>query len=391
MSFKSKKKILFCLRDFNHGGIPSCLLQLLRLFDHERYEVEIYCGDQSGVYKEPFKEFNVLPQDALMWLLMSNYRKLFGWKKWAAIAVKITRHGLRKLGFDLYDWYISRTAQKLSGRGVDIAISFAEGFPCQLVSLIKVPKRLTWVHCEYDWVSPCEDIEQEEKRYAKFDKIVCVANRTKDAFCSVFPSLLQRTCVIHNVMDVERIKNMANDTSLMDERFFCHGKKILSVGRVCWQKNFEIIPHIAKKLPDGITWFILGSGPDNETAVVSSEIRKSRMGHKVIMLGATANPYCYMKCADALVVTSRYESYPTIVNEAKIVGTPVVCRNFSSADEIMGDGCGYICSDDRLHEGIITMLSNVNIYNEIKYILSGFEYDNDVLLNSIYTLIDAHE
>lgn len=241
---QKKKKILFCLRDFNHGGIPSCLLQLLRLFDHERYEVEIYCGDQRGVYKEPFKEFNVLPQDLLMWLLMSNYRKLVGWKKWVAIAVKIARHGLKKLGFDLYDWYTSVTAAQLSQRGYQVVISFAEGFPCQLVSQMNVPLRLTWVHCEYDWVSPIEDRKLELTRYLKFDCIVCVSSRTKKSFDTAFPTLSSRTCVIHNVMDVERIKSMSMMDEDLDDIFNKSSKRILSVGRVCWQKNFDAIPSI---------------------------------------------------------------------------------------------------------------------------------------------------
>lgn len=385
---QKKKKILFCLRDFNHGGIPSCLLQLLRLFDHERYEVEIYCGDQRGVYKEPFKEFNVLPQDLLMWLLMSNYRKLVGWKKWVAIAVKIARHGLKKLGFDLYDWYTSVTAAQLSQRGYQVVISFAEGFPCQLVSQMNVPLRLTWVHCEYDWVSPIEDRKLELTRYLKFDCIVCVSSRTKKSFDTAFPTLSSRTCVIHNVMDVERIKSMSMMDEDLDDIFNKSSKRILSVGRVCWQKNFDAIPSIMGGVEDGVTWFILGAGPDEEVAIVKEQIREHNMESRVIMLGSKSNPYCYIKEADLLVLTSRYESYPTVVNEAKILGTPIVCRDFSSACEIMGENSGMVLPVERLHEGINELLSHGNKYQHIKEKLKSYKYDNSKYLEAIYRLID---
>ena len=390
---QKKKKILFCLRDFNHGGIPSCLLQLLRLFDHERYEVEVYCGDQTGVYGEPFKEFNVLPQDTLMWLLMSNYRKLSGWKKWAAIAVKMARHGLRKLGFDLYDWYIAKTAQKLSRRGVEVAISFAEGFPCHLGSLISVPRRLTWVHCEYDWVSPCEDLKLELTRYSSFDKIVCVSKRTKEAFDNVFPSLSSKTVTVKNVVDVERIKNLSSQDSNLEKEFFDVPIRILSVGRVCWQKQFEVIPQIMKSVSQKIDckWFIVGGGPDDEVETVTREIIKQGMQERVIMLGPRSNPYAYMRNSDVLVVPSRYESYPTVVNESKIVGTPVVCNDFSSVHEIMDENCGVVTTIDNMANSLIGLLDSTVALKRIKSNIKQFRYDNQPIIEKIYSLIDSDD
>lgn len=390
---QNKKKVLFCLRDFNHGGVPSCLLQLLRLFDYSRYDVEVYCGDQSGVYKESFKEFNVLPQDMLMWLLMSNYRKLRGLKKCAAIAVKMIRHGFKKLGLDLYDWYIAKTAQKLSRRGVEVAISFAEGFPCHCVSQMSTPRKLTWVHCEYDWVSPCDDSRLELARYSSFDKIVCVSKRTKEAFDNVFPTLAGKTVTVNNVVDIERIKNHSSQDSHIEKRFMEAPIRILSVGRVCWQKQFDAIPQIMKEVSLKIDskWFIIGGGPDFEVETVKQEIIKHGMQEYVYMLGPKSNPYAYMKHADVLVVPSRYESYPTVVNESKIVGTPIVCNDFSSVYEIMDDNCGVISTIDKMSDSIVSILLDKKKMERIKNYLLSFSYDNQSIMEKIYKCINKND
>ena len=65
-----KKRILFCIRDFNLGGIPKSLENLLSLIDKDKYDITVFCAWQDGYYKHVFDKYSVLPQDKLLyWFL----------------------------------------------------------------------------------------------------------------------------------------------------------------------------------------------------------------------------------------------------------------------------------------------------------------------------------
>lgn len=386
-----KKKILFCVRDFAHGGIPRCLQQLLLKIDVEKYDINVYCGDQSGIYKNAFSNATILKESLLMWLLMTNYRKQSGWRKIAAIAIKLLRYALLKLNFDLFDWKIKWDARKLSNYNYDAYIAFSEGFPTKLISWVSRPNKFVWIHCDYDWVSPYENREEELNYYNCFDNIVCVSAFTKNAFDRAFPTLSERTLVIYNVIDVDRIKSLSKENEEIDKRYDTNCFTIISVGRICYQKQFEVIPKIAHVLKENglnFKWYIIGIGPDSEMETVIKELDKYGIEDSVILLGPKNNPYPYMKLADLFVLTSRYESYPTVINESKIVGTPIVSTNFSSAYEIMNEDCGLVYPVEKLHLGIIKMKENQELYQLIKNKLAEFKYDNASLLKQIYALID---
>ena len=81
-----KKKVLFCIRDFNHGGIPKSLSSLLSIIDKDKYDITLFCAFQQGYYKSVFSQYNVLPQDKLLYWFCVNYKSLSGIKKVLAFA-----------------------------------------------------------------------------------------------------------------------------------------------------------------------------------------------------------------------------------------------------------------------------------------------------------------
>lgn len=385
-----RKKILFCIRDFAHGGIPKCLQQLLTLIDTSKYEIDLFCGYQEGVYKGQMPNCNVIPQDWLFWAFMANYRKQKGVVRYVAIAIKTIRSLLKRVGFDWYEFHIKQMAKRLQKRNYDTYVAYSEGFPTQLCSYVNSQHKICWIHCDYDWVaSAVEDLGKELSFYSSFERIIPVSKATEDAFCRTFPQLAARTMVINNVIDIDSIKlRISQPLDSCDSAYFSKDRfSILSVGRICYQKHFELIPITARKLKErGLMfhWSIVGIGPDNELQSVVNEIELQNVSDCVSLLGPKTNPYNYMNQSDLFVVTSRYESYPTVINEAKIAGTPIVSTNFNAVNEIMDERYGLIVPVEQLADAIEKMMIDKGYYSQIKDNLSTFEYSNDAILNQIY-------
>ena len=66
----------------------------------------------------------------------------------------------------------------------------------------------------------------------------------------------------------------------------------------------------------------------------------------IIFLGKKKNPYPYFKISDYLILTSEYEGFPVVYNEAKILNLPVITTNVSDSETIIGNNYGIIISKD---------------------------------------------
>ena len=82
----------------------------------------------------------------------------------------------------------------------------------------------------------------------------------------------------------------------------------------------------------------------------------------VHLVGNRENPYPYMKKADLFALQSNYEGRPVVVDEAIIIGTPVLVTNFESAKEQVKEEYGYVIEMDE-----------EKIYNKIKDIITNPE------------------
>ncbi|WP_170369544.1 glycosyltransferase family 4 protein [Ruegeria arenilitoris] len=103
------------------------------------------------------------------------------------------------------------------------------------------------------------------------------------------------------------------------------GNRLVAVGRLDPQKGFDLLidamSEIIQKNPDA-RLTIFGEGPER----AALEAQRDRLGLQgVISLpGASDTPGAWMKGADILVFSSRFEGFPNVVAEATVAGLPVV-------------------------------------------------------------------
>lgn len=387
-----KKRVLFCIENYQHGGITKALENIISLIDMEIYDVGIFVVNQeNGPYKKIFSQYIKYPSDSLLNAFCTNYRKHSGLKRLALFAIKSTRKIIAKSGFDIFHHRLKNWARRISADKYDCVIAFAEGYITDFVSKIEGHK-VAWIHIDYKrYLSYVNNID-ETQIYDKFDAIIIPSKFSSLSFLDIFPQFTDRVKVIPNVIDTCSIKTKANKSYNIDPRFNNDSCRIISVGRICYEKRFFEIPSIAKKLKlKGLNfkWYIIGDGSEIETGILTDSINQHSVNDCVITLGRKDNPYPYIAQSDILVSTSLSETFSYVVFEAKTLGTPIVCADFGTAPEIL-----------RLDEGIITPIQNMDtaifeILSENKNKLTAFNknlqkyaYDNNIIMNKIYTIFN---
>ncbi|MEE1090067.1 MAG: glycosyltransferase [Paludibacteraceae bacterium] len=369
------KKVLICLRDFKQGGIPRCLQSLLMNIDEKKYSIDLVCLYPYGPYRGEMMNCNVVREDRVVSGLL-EFSKVKGFVNCLrggylrGILLKGLRVGLKKIvGIDILCKRIDLWVESLGE--YDVAIAYAEGLPAYFVKKTDAKKKLVWIHNDYDWISSAGDGTD----FYVFDKICGVSEATSCAFERYRPDLRDKVGTIYNFINEDYIRGKAeecaNDLRAEDGEFV-----LCSIGRVCNQKRFEIIPAIARELKEtglSFRWYIIGDGPQDEVAVLNREIERCGVQDVVIKLGAQDNPYKYLAKADLYVLTSRYESYPTVVNEALILNVPVVSVNIPSAYEMIELGVnGEIVAVEDMTKMIQRFIEDREFYLQHK----GFEFHN---------------
>lgn len=140
------------------------------------------------------------------------------------------------------------------------------------------------------------------------------------------------------------------DSALLQkiEQYDNTSKKIISVGRLGYQKNFERLIDIAESVfkdNNDWIWDIYGEGPDR--VKLEKLINDKNLENRVILRGQVGNLYdCYNEYA-FIVMTSRYEGFPMTLLEGAAKGLPMVSFDIPTGpNEIIHDGeNGFLCKD----------------------------------------------
>lgn len=380
-----KTKVLFCIADFKQGGIPRCLQSLLMNVDVNRCSVDVLCLSQQGPYRGQMPNCNVLKEDFIISQLMVHSKKVKNWMKFLpALGIKVLRSvGLKVLGKDL----LIERLKILGSRCVhyDVAIAYAEGLPSKVIEQVDAKKKLVWIHNDYAYEGAIGGGKITD--FQNFNKICCVSKSTELSFQKLYPEWADKTMTLHNLINEDYIWQQSL-LSFQDDMFVTDCFTIMSIGRVCAQKQFHVIPQIAaalKKAGVKFRWYILGGGPENEVAVVKQNIEQEKVDDRVILLGEKENPYQYLKNADLFVLTSLYESYPTVINEARVLNVPIVANSIPPIYEMLSDDEAVIVPNEDMAEAIKKLINDSEQYELLKS--KRYVNKNREIMDSFYALM----
>ena len=378
------KTLLFIIPSLKTGGTNA---SLDALYSHlkEDYNISVFAiSHQPRDHNYLFDEV-LMPQDGVLSLLYSDYSKQKGIHKLYAFFCKILQSLLRIVGVDLGMFYARRVIKRLENQNhYNHIVAYQEGYATKFSSLFSNPNKIAWIHCNYDTYLP--QGKSEEAIYNRFEKIVCVSEYTASVFKRRYPALSEKVLAIHNMIDEERIKKLA-ETQIDDSRFVTNITALLSAGRFSTVKRFRDIPRVAlelKKRGLQFVWYILGpQDGSNEYAAFWANMEKYGVQDCVKWLGGKSNPYPYFKASDVYVCLSESEACPMVFKEAKMFGLPIVTTDFPSAYEFIHEKEGVITTIEELPLAITKVveltINNTILFNEI---------DEQSVIQRLKTLFD---
>ena len=147
-----------------------------------------------------------------------------------------------------------------------------------------------------------------------------------------------------------------------------HSKKLISVGRLAYQKNFQILIDIAEKLltkHEDWNWHIYGDG--EQRAELESLIFDKGLVDRVVLMGNVTDIYERYNQYAAIVMTSRWEGFPMVLIEAAAKGLPMVSFDISTGPkEIIDDGVnGFLVLRDDV-DGMVAKLETLINDDELR-------------------------
>ena len=279
----------------------------------------------------------------------------------------------------------------IRSRKYDVVIANKEGLCMKLVATMRAEKKLAWVHVDYNhcyWTRGSFAAPDEVKCMQRFDHVVCVSEAAADGIRNVIgdPGNL---CVKYNPVDYTGILKKAEEAS----RISRDEKKPLfvAVGRMVDVKNYTTLAKVCARLCREFDFEVWIVGDGNQREEVERILAEENCSC-VKILGMQSNPYQYMKKADCLVSTSLGESYGLVIQEALVLGIPVLSTRCAAIEECLDTKFGMIvdCNEEAIEQGMRSILENPECIENYKAAIEK-EYDKEALwekrLNEIEDLI----
>lgn len=365
-----KKKILFMVSSMNIGGVEKSLLSLLSVIPKDKYDITVLTLEKKGGFLDYIPSYITVEETAwfkeikpiIMESPQRTIKKYLKENKVFKIPTFIYSYYKSKNTDNRYIYYknILKSIPENEGE-YDVAIAYAgptEIIDAYITHKVKAKKKIGWVHFDISKHKINEKLY--ENLYEKFDKIFTVSNEANKKLNEIIPSTVNKSEVLLNIISKELINEMAKEDINFDNEF--NGIKIVTVGRLSKEKGQDLAIKALANLKKGgykVRWYCVGEGNSREE--YESLIKDNKLEEDFILLGATPNPYPYIKNSDIYVQTSRHEGYCLTLAEAKCLCKPIVTTNFTGAYEQIEHGIN----------GLIVPLNEDYIYKNVKYIMDN--------------------
>lgn len=394
-----KKSILFVIDSLDCAGAEKSLVTLLSLMDYSRFTVDLMLFSHGSILEKLVPEqvnilkplnystFAVKPiNQSLKESFCKMDFKMFTSRIKYSTAIRLNKY--RNSQKARVYWQSVNSVIENNPKIYDVAISYAQGVPTFYVAeKVKAKKKLAWINVSYRLTR--KDKVFQKKYYDKYDKMVGVSESTKEIFLETFPEYRNKMEVIYDINNPQFISGMADIGDGYEDYF--DGVRILTIGRLARQKGYDIALEACKKLIEkGINfrWYVLGKGPLEEE--IQTYVVNNDLCDHFILLGVKANPYPYIKQSDIYVQTSKFEGFGLAIAEARMLNIPVVTTNFDAVyNQMVQNKNGLVVNMDSesVANGIINLISNLNLRNEIIEYLKLEKKGNVEEIKKFYNLV----
>jgi len=359
------KKILICANNLCVGGIEKSLINLLKQINYNNFEIDLMLESFSG------ELINELPKN-----------------------INIIEYHVYNLKNKLIQKLLNYTNQlkwslKYKNK-YDTSICYATySYAANKISRISSKNRIMYIHSDYTKLYNESDLKQffNTRNLNNFNKIIFVSNESKDNLIKYYPSIVDKTQVINNIINIDEIKEKSKFQ--IKETFNKENIYLLFIGRLEEEsKNIstqlKLINDLKKDIPN-IKLYLVGDGPNKEDYI--EYIKTNKLENYIKILGQKENPYPYIKNADYVLLTSNYEGYPVIFNESLVLKTDIISTiKISDEYTCIGKNFGHLLSNR--YDKTLQELKNILINKKHKKINIDIEGINKKRLRKIEELLN---
>lgn len=351
-----RKRILFILPSLSIGGLERVQITIANALAKRGHSVTVMTFDKGDdlvgelnssvqfIYKRPkYERLKHIPK----------IRYYFDDGLWETRATPRA----------LYEYYVGKEKY-------DVEIAFFRGRSVKIISgsTDRNSVKLAWVHSDYRYCGGVsanfKSINDVKEAYKHFNKIIAVSNQAKESFRDTIGDIFDIR-VIYNMLPYEEIIEKAKQPCIVTKRRFT----AIVVGRLQEVKGIDRLLSAIKQIDNEkitLDLWIVGDGP--ECRHLKDMVERNGMTN-IQFLGMQANPYPFIKNADLLICSSRFEGYNLTVAEALILGVPVLSTKCTGPVEILNNGkYGLIVenSTEGIEDGLKRMVTNKNLYQHYK-------------------------
>ncbi|MHB9011466.1 MAG: glycosyltransferase family 4 protein [Ignavibacteriaceae bacterium] len=297
------KKILHISPDFNYScGVSKYVFSLLNGFSHNE-SYRIFFITNGGDALDKLKGINLSPQ-------IINFSR--GIKNIFNILpnIKVLRDFCLKNEIDI----------------IHTHHRYPEFLAYLISKKIKV-KTITTVH----------SLVKGKNRFSfKSDKIIAVSNSVKSMLIDNYKVPDEKIVMMYNCL--EQLDSYSLQTELnirADLGIPSSGKIILFLGRITKMKGVDILIKafkILRKRNQNLYLLIAGSVYDSSLNKLLRDIP-----NEIKLLGSIENPYTYYSIADIVVLPSRMDSFPYVMQEAGLLKVPFIGSRTGGIEEFIDD------------------------------------------------------
>ena len=365
-------KILFKSGSTMMGGLEKVQIEYINfLVEQEKYQIKIVIENDNGKDNalEKYINSNVTYLKDYNYILeIKNLRENRKKSLWSRIKYNLAITKEKKYADNKF-------LQIYKEYKPDIVIDFDSSLT-KIIDKLNSSKNLVWIHSSIkNWKKKKSKIDRFVDRISKYSKIICICKEMKEDLINLKNELKNKVDFLYNPIDFDRIKKLSNEDFSEEDKKLLKDKFLLSIARLdCVPKDFETLfkaYEIAKKDGYDGKLYIIGDGPDKDKVEKLKEANLYK--EDILLLGRKENPYNWLKKADKLILSSRYEGFAIVLLEGLCLGKNVIASDCKTGpNEILANNRGLLFKVGDYSTLAKYIISEKNI-EELEFSLEEFE------------------
>ncbi len=172
----------------------------------------------------------------------------------------------------------------------------------------------------------------------KLDGIIAVSEGVKEDIEKTY-FIKNKVRVFYNPVDIKSLRKLSMEEIPEEEKRIFEKPVIINLSRFVKQKGLPHLIRIFKRVREelDVRLVILGDGELRKE--IEKLIKDLGLEDSVFLLGWKKNPYPYIKRAKVLAMTSLWEGYGLVLNEAMALGIPPIAFNVKGGPSEILPGC----------------------------------------------------